>query len=142
MLAGYSIKNIDETKLLDLVDILESQIYQSFRDSFFFLDARGWRFFPVQQTRGFCKYSSKIITIPIWIFSRKDSKEYVIYYLAHEMAHAMLHEKRIRCSHGQAFMEEFKRICPVELQHHELAYKPKNAKAAGISKISNEQKDF
>lgn len=38
-------------------------------------------------------------------------------------------------------MEILKRICPVNCIHHELRYKPRNARAAGIRR-KNEKDDF
>lgn len=95
----------------------------------------GWTFHVSKGSRGYCRYYNKTITIPKWAIDRTG--DYIQYYLAHEMAHAMLEiptRKRLIEPHGQEFMETFKRICPLHLQHHETAYKPRNAAAAGISK--------
>jgi len=100
--------------------------------------AAGWRFYVVDQTRGQCYAIHKVITIPAWIF-RKKTLDYKIYYICHEMAHAY---DMCKHNHGHEFMEWFKKICPTEYQHHELGYKPRNARAAGISDITNETLGF
>lgn len=87
-----------------------------------------WTFFLVAQRRGRCYYGERKITIPQWAY--KKGGEYRTYYIAHEMAHAY---DKARSGHGMEFMVCFKRICPPELWHHELDYKPRNATAAGIT---------
>ena len=87
-----------------------------------------WDFYAVNQIRGSCYYFSKIITIPSWAWNKEEGM--VIYYLAHEMAHAFLKKRN---NHDLLFMKKFKEICPEKYQHFELTYKPRNAKRAGIS---------
>lgn len=102
--------------------------------------ADGWRFYVTNQKRGYCWAKHKIITVPA--FAAERSLEYKIYYLCHEMAHAF---DMCKHQHGPEFMEWFKTVCPPNLWHHEIDYKPRNAKAAGISKDSatfNEQLGF
>lgn len=90
---------------------------------------QGWTFYVVDQTRGRCYYSKKQITIPMHAWRRK-ADGYLLYYISHEAAHAYAgHE----AGHGPEFMQWLKRICPSELVHYELAYKPKAAMAAGIA---------
>lgn len=94
----------------------------------------GWRIYVVAQNRGRCYYYHKVITIPLFACNR--SKEYLSWYLAHELSHAeaaKLHGMHIP-AHGQEFMTALKNICPAEFLHFETNYKPKNAFAAGISK--------
>lgn len=88
----------------------------------------GWRFWIVDSSRGRCKYSHKEITVPSWAFNK--GKDYFNYYLCHELAHSVAGHG---VNHGDKFMKEFMRICPVEYQHYELNYKPVNATRAGIS---------
>lgn len=89
----------------------------------------GWRFFAVKQSRGRCYCSEKVITIPAWVID-SPRKGYKAYYIAHEIAHVF----SIGDQHGPIFMLEFRTICPVEFQHYELEYKPRNAASAGIMK--------
>jgi predicted metal-dependent hydrolase len=91
------------------------------------LGSEGWRFYPVNQTRGRCYFGDKVITIPRHAFQREP--EYLTYYICHEMAHAYAGWE---ANHGPEFMKEFKRICPQEYWKYELNYKPRNAKSAGI----------
>ena len=93
------------------------------------LGKQGWIFWVVNQNRGRCYYEHKVITIPSWVYASDQSKDYHVYYLAHEMAHT----QSVGDHHGPRFMAAFMRICPESLQHHEIGYKPKNAIAAGIS---------
>ena len=85
----------------------------------------GWEFLVVGQDRGRCYYDRKIITIPVWAMNR--SEDYTVYYLAHEVAHALGNR-----GHDANFMRDFMSICPHYVQHFEIGYKPKAAMAAGI----------
>jgi len=108
------------------------------------LKSRGWEFYACHSMCGRCSYGTKTITIPIWAIVpdtkqekelTQNNPEYWKYYLAHEMAHAYAYEDHgTNMHHGPEFMEIFKILCPEHLQHFELHYKPRNAKAAGISK--------
>ncbi len=98
--------------------------------------SRGWTFYIVSQRRGRCYPKHKVITIPLWVFGRED-KEYAVYYIAHELAHMGWGDNE--ASHGIEFMQRFKLICPEHLQHYELLYKPRNAKAAGITELKGKQ---
>lgn len=84
-----------------------------------------WLFLVVDQIRGRCYFGKKIITIPLWAI--KKSREYTIYYIAHEVAHALGN-----MDHDANFMRDFIHLCPPALQHFEIKYKPKAAMAAGI----------
>lgn len=107
-----------------------SSLPQSLRQLGKELTENGWRIYVVDQSRGYCMESQKLITIPLWVYNKRnqDHTEFV-WYVAHEFAHALAGHK---AAHGPAFMETLKRICPANAIHHELAYKPANAKAAGI----------
>jgi len=108
------------------------------------------KIYAVNQRRGYWTPSRRYITIPTWVFKESEGKDgrkkkpgYDIYYIAHELAHMVVTEieKAYRAKgmrvyyspHGPEFMREFKKICPKEYWHYELNYKPRNAKAAGIS---------
>lgn len=93
-----------------------------------------YKIYCVSNNRGYCDYERKIILVPLWSFGHKN-KNYWVYYLAHELSHAInkVMNGQVK-SHGNEFMEIFKMICPKYLQHYELNYKPRNAKAAGIKK--------
>jgi len=104
-----------------------------------FVVHRGWHIYVTRTNRGMCYGHKKIITVPFWVFEKegaKRGKDYYLYYMFHELAHALVIELTgdYHGAHGKAFMRYFKSICPVHLQHHELDYKPKLAKAAGIKK--------
>lgn len=91
----------------------------------------GWRFYVVDSKRGKCSTRHKVITVPAWAY--RKGQGYVIYYLAHEMAHAYDENKN---NHKDAFMRWFKAICPIEFWHHELGYKPQAAKRNGIVAVT------
>jgi predicted metal-dependent hydrolase len=91
------------------------------------LYAIGWRFYVVDQNRGWCNKTTKTITIPSWAIQRNHDG-YNVYYIAHELAHSDTWD-----IHGPKFMARFMELCPAELWYHELEYKPRSAKAAGIS---------
>lgn len=92
------------------------------------------------------RVNSMTVTVPLWAYNHthkktKDDPRYAIYYIAHELAHAWVYvngESRDRqggddSMHGKKFYKEFKRLCPPDLWHYELEYKPQDAKRAGIS---------
>ena len=94
----------------------------------------GWTIFVTDTKCGRCYYSKRCVTVPKWAMTRDargvaDSL-YKLYYVAHEIAHAITDPKEP--PHGAVFMENFKMLCPQELWHYELNYKPRNAAAAGI----------
>jgi hypothetical protein len=90
----------------------------------------GWRIYSVDQNRGRCYSQAKLITIPVWVI-----RDYIsdptkkVWYIAHEISHAI---DRCKHSHGPEFMEILIRVCPPNAIHHELGYKPRNARSAGI----------
>lgn len=91
----------------------------------------------VDQRCGRAYYAKRMITLPVWVFTRPQGKGFSLYYLAHELAHVANYDAGTfdsRRPHGPAFMEEFKKLCPKEYQHFETGYKPRNAAAAGISR--------
>lgn len=100
----------------------------------------GWKFVVVDQIGGNCYYDYSYITIPKWVFYDMCCENYCEYYICHELAHIdnairwVKNNKSVYKAHGKEFMKQFKMICPTELQHHELDYKPRSAKAAGITK--------
>lgn len=83
----------------------------------------------VDSVRGYCNYRRKEITIPTWAYNKGN--DYLSYYVAHELAHIFAGSAAM---HGPVFMDWFKKICPENLWHFELEYKPRNAQVAGISK--------
>lgn len=90
--------------------------------------AQGWKIFVTSQTRGWVRPQARWITIPEWAITKGLGPNYWVYYAAHEMAHAYGFH-----NHGPQFMDKFKELCPPELWCYELGYKPREAKAAGIS---------
>jgi hypothetical protein len=92
-----------------------------------------WEIFVVDQKRGTCNYVRQYITIPLWVIRKaRTFKKYHgrdIWYLSHELAHIATRGDH----HGMKFMEEMKKICPEEYQNYEYRYKPRRAKAAGVS---------
>jgi len=91
----------------------------------------------VNQRCGKAYYAKRVITLPIWVFTNPRGEGFALYYLAHELAHIANFDAgtwNSRKPHGPAFMEEFKKLCPVKYQHFETGYKPRNAAAAGISR--------
>jgi hypothetical protein len=91
----------------------------------------GWRFYAVEQARGACYYSEKVITIPVWAILRR-TVPYKTWYISHEIAHAIAMARDNCGDHGPDFMKALQEICPLDCVHHELGYKPRLAKAAGI----------
>jgi hypothetical protein len=89
--------------------------------------------YAVDQRRGRAYYKKRMVTIPLWIFERPRGEGYVIWYMAHELAHIADYDAGNKNgNHGPGFMAQLKKLCPVQYQHFELNYKPRNAAAAGI----------
>jgi hypothetical protein len=88
----------------------------------------GWNIYTVNQSRGYCNYDAKLITIPVWCMNTRHGAGYKIWYISHELSHVFTRGD----NHGTRFMNKLIEICPDEFIHHELGYKPRNAKAAGI----------
>ena len=82
--------------------------------------------------RGWCSYTRETISIPKWAIEAGKGTNYWVYYLAHELAHAIVNDLYYIENHGPCFMTVFKKVCPSTLWKFELNYKPRNAKAAGI----------
>lgn len=101
---------------------------------------RGWRFYVVDQRRGFCISTTKTITMPKWVLSKQQGR--IVQYLLHEIAHALDFERNGRMSgHKKPFMDILIEICPAELLVYEMSYKPKNLVAAG-AKFCPDSLDF
>ena len=114
------------------LNILFNGIPEEVMKHAFFLRNNGWRFYLVDSNRGFCSYSDRTITVPLWVTKKETGQK--IWYLAHEMAHAFDFLKNRKPSHhGKPFMAELILICPPEFLHYETDYKPRNAKSMGIS---------
>ena len=82
--------------------------------------------------------ATKTCTVPLWAtkanFTGKTDTTFELYYAAHEAAHAWVSHNNERDSgpHGPNFYKHFKRLCDPALWHHELGYKTREAKRAGI----------
>jgi hypothetical protein len=123
------IKLIDAGQTIWLADWLEA--HQDLHMHYKQLVSKGWTFYVTEQSRGWCRYADKQITIPAWAIKRDGTKPlYLTWYCAHEMAHAFA---GWQAKHGPLFMQELKRICPSKAQHYETRYKQRNALQAGIS---------
>ncbi len=81
----------------------------------------------VDQCGGRAYLKKGYVTIPLW--AEKKKKGYILYYIAHELSHILAQT----AYHDWAFYKMFIQICPENLQHYELKYKPTAARF-GISK--------
>lgn len=117
---------------LQLMTVFLPKILANFKDEHLEEVLSQYSIYVVNQTRGWCRYKKKWITIPSWVFSKGEST--IVYYLAHELAHAYTKMKYgYQDNHGPKFMSSFISICPTEYQYHEYGYKPRNAKSAGVA---------
>ncbi len=100
--------------------------------------------YAVDQRRGRYKSHKRWITIPKWALVAGKGPGYDFYYIAHELAHAIVDQMTSKLTyggmmymdltpHGSEFMKAFKKVCPEKYWHYELGYKPRNARMAGIS---------
>ena len=83
----------------------------------------------VTNTRsGYANSENSYVTIPLWAQNREPA--YFLYYIAHELSHILTHlkfDRKAYIVHGKDFYQCFRHICPTELQHYELHYKPRGA---------------
>lgn len=93
--------------------------------------AMGYTFRVSKGNRGYCYYAQKLITIPRHAIDHPD-RGYLLYYIAHECAHALVGYGH---HHDEVFMAKLIEICPPYCIHYETAYKPQAARSAGISAI-------
>lgn len=120
-------------------ELIGNQLYETM-----FAGDDGYQIYMCAQKHGWVCFEDKNLVIPEWSYCKPETgnnvkklnatsanlKEFWVYYLAHELAHAVSGDG----THGPQFMYRFKIICPIELQFFELGYKPRNAKAAGITR--------
>ncbi len=102
--------------------------------------------YAVHSQRGYAFYKDRRITVPSWAFSPRDGRckdekeriEHLQWYLSHEIAHIANYIEfgKDHDIHGPNFMRHLIRICPPNATRFEINYKPRNAKAAGISEIN------
>ena len=118
-----TIRSIDYEASLTLLDGLKPSVVIQYQK----LCAAGWRFWITETKRGYCRYHTKEITVPLWAKNR--GARYYNWYFCHEMAHAIAGHL---ADHGPVFMAALIAICPVESIELEITYKPRNAIAAGI----------
>ncbi len=95
----------------------------------------GWDIYVTDSNKGYARSNSQTCTVPTHSY-QCDHPNHVIYYIAHELAHAWVHVNGGDISkHGKAFYKEFKRLCPPSLWHYEIGYKKHHAVRAGIDTI-------
>lgn len=95
------------------------------------LESEGYKFYVVDQNRGYCDNHKRWITIPLWVLRKPYG--YWVQCVAHELAHT------VQTYHDAAFMREMQRLCPPEFWHFELEYKPEAARSVGIAKSANDR---
>lgn len=86
----------------------------------------------VKQSRGnaYWKAGKPICyTIPVWVLGR--SRDYQMWYVAHEVSHVLDCINRGKSDHGIEFHKILKRICPFESQYYEWEYMSRS-KARGL----------
>lgn len=93
----------------------------------------GWNFYGVNEKRGTCYPTFKIITIPQHAFNRYFTEpEYLAWYIAHEMAHAFDYINNGNVGHDDSFIKELIKLCPENAIHYELTYNTKNKKKLAL----------
>ena len=128
--------------LLELLEESGSQTAINFYTSSI---KNGWQYYVVDQRRGECQGLSKIITIPSWLWKPsamefhlgatlclQTKKNYGVWYLCHEMAHAMDYIRNRKMAHDESFMNCLKALCPPEAIGYEAGYQTKTALNCGI----------
>lgn len=89
----------------------------------------------VDTHRGFSHFRDGFVTVPLWTLSRGTN--YSMYYIAHELSHILrIYKFGGNGQHDKRFYRCFRQICPIDLQHYELKYKPRGAR---LSKELNDK---
>jgi len=84
--------------------------------------------------RGYSYSNGRQFTVPLWAYDYKEDG-YFTYYVAHELSHQLSYNHSLKGVHDFIFYEIFMNVCPKELQHFELDFRP-SASKYGISKKS------
>lgn len=119
---------ICEVTTFDLHRALDAGEYGSaLADAYQALAKKGWRIYVTAQSRGYCSFGPKVITIPNWVYRKSHGQ--LVQYIAHEFAHAIAGKA---ANHGVEFMRVMFSLCPAEYRHHEVGYKTRTVLAAGL----------
>lgn len=123
------VKNISPPLTYDMHFYMQ-RAPQAAKDCYNSLVEKGWQFYVVHQTRGYCYFSDKVITVPVWAYNDKKPK-YCLWYICHEMSHALVgpHVQ----AHGPEFQAQLIRICPAEYVGYESEYKKRESARAMIA---------
>ena len=143
---GYKV--LQDTRILDIIDN-NAGLTENEKDKL-----REIKMTVRNQRRGHGGYAyvgnvrRHYITIPKWTIDNpkcassnqgmtdEQAETYFEYYVLHELAHVLQHfEDYNDRGHSKIFYKYFTRICPENLQHFELGYKPKLATAAGVKGV-------
>lgn len=130
----HALKKVSLNSTWDMIERLEARNFEPLASALATVEAKGYRIAVQDTTRGKTKYRAKTVSVPLWAMRHKNP-DYCLYYLAHELAHVIAYGH----GHDLVFMQALMRICPPELVHYELEYKPTMAKAAGISILSSNE---
>jgi len=122
------IKNI-QPHFQDQLDKVINDLLASYDEDIDMSDVKGY---VVDSNRGRAYFEGGQFTVPLWTLTKKP-KGYFTYYTAHELSHKIKYKKYgiEGPGHNAQFYEIFTKLCPVNLQHHELHYK-KSCKKYGI----------
>jgi hypothetical protein len=96
-----------------------------------------FRMFYVPGSRGACHgggLGEKYIKMKSWAWDHDTTKPgYLVTTLAHELAHVVDYATRGTSDHSVTFYRIFRKLCPLQFQAYDLAYRPAGARAAGVS---------
>lgn len=140
-------KTLDKYKLKEIFEECPESVKEYAR----ILLSHDWKIKVAKQNNGWCLVRERMIVLPEWLWvpwSKEAARlgaqpGYKVWYIAHELAHAFDFKvngwNKDRGPHDEFFMAQLKRICPENVIHYELEYKPRLAKAAGISNPKDKQ---
>lgn len=94
----------------------------------------------VKCNRGKAYLNENIITVPYWAFLIGEG--YFKYYVAHELSHIISWRRYGSDNHDKYFYDVFKKLCPENIQFHELAYKKRSGISYGVKGDLNEAIKF
>lgn len=89
-------------------------------------------------------YRDGQFTVPLWAYDKtglgyRKQGGYFKYYVAHELSHQISYKEYDNNNgHNENFYKVFMKICPKDIQHFELNYKP-SAKKYGITKPKTDE---
>jgi len=125
---------VEKKRIVKKRFVYDVQMHETIKKLLFDYDKRinpnSVRGYVVASKRGHAYTRQSEFSVPEWAYNK--SSGYFVYYVAHELSHIIGYRKFRSHGHDREFYDVFKRICPKDLQYHEIGYLKKNAHDNGI----------